>query len=242
MIVISFFRNASANGQVQRFMARVARLPDVSRLVAVHGDSTDDTPSALERWAGEYGVNVQLVERSHGGPVWGSVEDAKRLQALSYVGDGALEAITPEDHDSIFYVESDLIWNEHVVALLFAHLHRGRGDIIAPMIYCGDRFYDTFVFRKDGKRFTGHAPFHAALAGDAWRRDRLLPSKGRLLDVDSVGSAFVMHPQVARDCRMANGQALLGFCADARAKGYRIVVDTSLRVDHPANDLFRRPR
>ena len=43
----------------------------------------------------------------------------------------------------------------------------------------------------------------------------------------------VMLAEVARRCRIIDDGALVGFCADARSKGFSINVDPRLHISHP---------
>lgn len=223
MIVISFFRNMEP--RIGQYLDQVKALDaslsgPVSRLIAVYGDCTDFTREALVRGCEKRRINLELVEHNHGGPVWGSVEDPARFIALSGLANAALDRVRPDDHEPIFYVESDLLWEPETVMGLEALLCNRHYDIVAPLIMCGDRFYDTYVFRKDGRRFSATPPYHPDL-------HPTLPT-----EVDSVGSAFLMWPKVARRVRMSTG-VLVEFCTVARSLGFIIAVDPTLRIDHP---------
>lgn len=224
--VLSFFRN-SAWGQAQRFMQQAANLRDAlsmqgdrMRVIAVHGDSSDNTEGALIDAGLHHNLAVTLVRRDHGGPVFGSTESADRLRALSYVGNGGLQAILPQD-DAVFYVESDLVWLPQTVVNLLKHVQFGRADVVAPLVFAGDNFYDIFVFRKNGQRFGPFYPYHPEL------------NHGGLTDVDSVGSGFVMRGEVGRKCRIKNDNVLMGFCQDAWDNGFNVRVDATQRIYHP---------
>jgi hypothetical protein len=86
-------------------------------------------------------------------------------------------------------------------------------------VFAGEAFYDIFAFRKSGRRFAPFPPFHEELGG--------------LTEVDSAGSCLVMKADVARQCRMNDKSGLVSFCDDARAKGFQVWVDPSLRIYHP---------
>lgn len=229
MIVISFFRNMES--RLSTYLDQVKALDaslsgPVSRLIAVYGDCTDLTREALIRGCEKRRLTLELVEHNHGGPEWGSVENADRFRALSALSNAALDRVRPDDRDPIFYVESDLLWDATTVMGLEALLCNSHFDIVAPLIMCGDRFYDTYVFRKDGRRFSALKPYHPGL-------HPLLPT-----EVDSVGSAFLMWPNLARQVRMTDG-VLVEFCNKARVQGFKIGVDPCLRIDHP-EALWRR--
>jgi hypothetical protein len=72
----------------------------------------------------------------------------------------------------------------------------------------------------DGSRFAPFEPYHSTLNG--------------LTEVSSVGSSFVMMGYVALRTRINNNGALPGFWEDARARQFRVFVDPTLRVVHPA--------
>lgn len=232
--ILSLFRNAERTGQVARFMAQAAAMRDdfVSRgdrvrVIAVWGDCVDRTEQALIDAALDHNMALTLVEHTHGGPEFGSTEAPARLVALSAVINAGLEAVRNQD-DAVFYVESDLVWEPATVRGLLASLREGAADLIAPLVYAGTDgngrpvFYDVFCYRKNGERFGPFHPYHGEL-----------DHGGALTPVDCVGSAFVMSGMVGRDCRIGNAQALMGLCADAWAKGYRVAVDAQMSVVHP---------
>lgn len=225
LAIISFFRNSESSGHVQRFMKQVAALkdawPEHLRLIAVYGDCVDETANALQKLAAAYHVPLQLIEFNHGGPSFGSVVSEERFSALSQLGNIGLGAIGEQD-DLVFYVESDLIWTPEAVFKMAVYAADGA-DVVAPLVFAGEDFYDVYCFRKDGEQFAPFFPYHSKLNHNG----------GGLTEVDSVGSAFVMKGSVARKARIRNNDVLLGFCADARAQGFRIFVDAKNRVEHP---------
>lgn len=223
VVLGSAFRN-SARPHVARYMAQAAALRDALgpahgfRVRAVEGDSTNDTPGLLRAEAAMRLVPLDLATCAHGGPVFGSTEDPARMAALSGVGNAILDGVTDRD-DVLVYVESDLIWQPTTMLRLAAQLGPGR-DVMAPMPFAGDHFYDVWAFRVNGTRFGPFAPYYHQL-----RLDQPTP-------VDSVGSCLVMRAEVARRVRMTDG-AIVQFCANARAQGYQIFCDARERVSHP---------
>jgi hypothetical protein len=224
----SSFRNM-AGGRLQNYVIQLHALNNLMkdqghqlRWIAVEGDSIDETEKQLRQFADQIEIPLQLVKRDHGGPVFGSTEAPERMKALSFVGDGIFESIR-EDDDALIYVESDLVWRPQTFLRLVHRLSPGITDVdmLAPLIFAGECFYDIWGFRKDGIRFGPFPPFHHALNVDG------------LTLVDSVGSCFVVRAQVARECRMINDMALVGFCEDVRAHGYNIYCDSRERVVHP---------
>jgi hypothetical protein len=226
LAVISFFRN-SAGRQIDRFLNQCALLaqhcPYALHVNAVFGDCTDDTANQLLRGAEDRALSLQLIEASHGGPVFGSTEHTDRLKALSFIGNRGLESVNEHD-DFVFYVESDLIWRPDTVTRLLATLSSfSRPGVLAPLTFAGPHFYDVFCFRGlDGERFAPFPPYHSEL------------DRNGLTAVSSVGSGFVMHAEVARNCRILDQNVLIGFCKDVIAHEYPVVVDARERFEHPA--------
>lgn len=224
IVIGSMFRNTAGRHNHLYFLRMVDLLAaagmrgDKVRLALVEGDSSDDTRGELERYAVSLGLPLDLITRNHGGPVYGSTEEPSRMQALSYVANGFMEAVRETD-DVAMYVESDLIWTPKVFYHLADQLRPGV-DVIAPLVFAGTAFYDIWGFRKSGIRFGPFEPFHHELVQDG------------LTEVDSVGSCLVMRPEVAMRTRMTD-YALVQFCDNARAGGYHVWVDARERIFHP---------
>ena len=227
IVLASAFRNA-AGMQISRWAGQCCSL-DMAldnigyslRMVAVEGDSTDRTRLELQSIRNS-GAPLDIVVCHHNGPVYGSTENPDRLKSLSKVGNAILSSVNETD-DVLIYVESDLIWKANTIINLIHRVVDLDYDVIAPLVFAGDLFYDIFVYRGlDGERFTPFKPYHSSL------KDKELP-----VEVSSIGSCLVMKAEVARKCRIRNDMALLGFCADVRDKGYRIFVDPMERIEHP---------
>jgi hypothetical protein len=248
-VVASAFRNA-AGRQVSTWISQCLALHRELRdhyycsfcsfrAIAVEGDSTDRTAQQLGYEAAQRGLDLTLVRCHHGGPIYGSTEQPERMVALSKVGNAILDAVDERD-DVLVYVESDLLWDAETIrrlidkALYSAHA-RSRGknewfDIYSPLVMAGDLFYDVWATRDlDGNRFSPFPPFHHGLQRAGLMRH------GQMMEVSSTGSCLVMPASVARDTRvrMTTG-ALVEWCEKARAVGYRIAVDPSCVVRHPA--------
>lgn len=224
--VVSSFRNMA--GRIEPYFARVCALQShagaaMVRVIAVEGDSTDGTAAELARAAGRMAVPLTLVEHSHGKRVFGSTEEPERLRALTGVMMAGMDAVESAD-DGVIVVESDLLWHPHQVGsvLDLAMRREGGFDVVAPMVFAGRHFYDTWGFRKGGERFGPFRPHHSALTVVG------------LTEMDSVGSCLAMRGEVARRVRPIGDEAIVSWCAGARAAGYRIAVAPEFSVEHPA--------
>lgn len=225
IVVGSAFRNSSH--YIARYMQQVFNLQKHAgpnhnvRIVAVEGDSQDDTRERLLSLAAYFSLPLELATCEHGHPPFGSTEHPTRLAALSQVGNTILNQVREED-DILVYVESDLIWDTNTIgSLIDMAVRRDEDfDIFAPMVFAGPHFYDIFAFRKNGERFVPFEPYHIAL-------------RQGLTLIDSCGSCLVMRGEIAQKVRMTSG-ALVEWCDNARTQGYRIAVHPQFRVVHPA--------
>jgi hypothetical protein len=96
-------------------------------------------------------------------------------------------------------------------------------DIVAPLIFAGDLFYDIWAFRKGNERFSPLYPYHRDLAYSG------------VMEVDSIGSCFACRGEVIQHTikHLKGEEGLVSFCNSARELGYRIGVDARFRVEHP---------
>lgn len=237
LCVVSAFRD-SAGVQLQRFHRQLRALEETLRapltFLACEGDSRDHTRQALIDEAGarkaDAGRRTLLIEVGHGGPRYGSTEEPARLAMLSTLLNTALDHVPGKDLDAIVWVESDLIWGAHAL-LRLADVVRARDDVgvCGAMCYAGDPFYDTWGCRQLGNGEHRMPPF-APYFSEAYLATHQM---GDLVEMASVGSAVAFTPPVARDVRVQDGQALVGWCAEARRLKYRVWIDRACRVDHP---------
>jgi hypothetical protein len=228
IVVGSAFRNMSS--RINRYFKQVHALaehigPDHSvRVIAVEGDSVDETERELVHMAELWQLDTSLRKHDHGHPPFGSTEEPLRLEALSGVMLEIFKAVKKED-DVLLYVESDLIWKPHEVGSIIdiAFEQREGFDIVAPMVWAGEAFYDIWGFRGlDGQRFSPFEPYHEDL-----------PLHG-IGEISSAGSCLAMRAEVAMKVRPTNNKkALVGWCKAARAKKYRIGCAVDFEVHQP---------
>jgi glycosyltransferase involved in cell wall biosynthesis len=223
VVIVSFFRNSARKGHLVPFFKQVRALREAlgdkyhTRLVAVEGDSDDRTITTIETLATQINISLSMGYYSHGLREFGSTEHPTRLYHLSRLGNVGLSMVKESD-DVVLYVESDLIWDASTIVKLLDH----NVDMVSPLVFAGDNFYDVFCYRDlQGNRFSPFPPYSSSL----------LPYG--LTEVSSVGSCIVMKAVVARNCRIPEGEVLIGFCARARESGYHIYVDPLARVNHP---------
>lgn len=229
IVIVSAFRQMS--GRINRYFRQAHALQahvgdDHSvRVVAVEGDSTDETDRELVSMAELWQMPLQLVKHDHGKPWFGSTEAADRLEALTGVMKAGLAGVKKTD-DLMLYVESDLIWTPHEVGSVIdiAFEQREDFDIVAPLTFAGEAFYDIWGFvGLDGERFSPFHPYHPDI------------ERAGVSEVKSVGSCFAMRAEAVLKVgtKFTGKLALRSFCEAARRKKLRIGVAPEFRVDHP---------
>lgn len=227
IVIGSAFRNSSGriNPYFQRAHHLVRTTEHTVRVIAVEGDSHDDTARELAHIGGLWEIPTDVRTHNHGYPIFGSTEKPERLKALSGVLREVYAGVLETD-DVLVYVESDLLWNAGTIAELAEMAHRQADgfDIIAPLTFAAEAFYDIWGYRgTDSQRFVPFKPFHDSL-----------PETG-IGEIHSAGSCLVMRADVARAVDSTdNTNALVGWCAAARGAGYRIGCSVDHRIDHPA--------
>lgn len=222
--VISFFRNATS--YIERYFDQMGALAkllvargDKLALLLGYGDSTDDTHTMLVREA-MFFLHAHLVDVSHGGPVFGSIEDPQRFKQLAGMGNKILQHVD-DSADVVGIVESDLIWDAETMVRLIDHIQHYVA--VAPMVMDGpESFYDVFAFRADGKRFTKEPPYH-----------RCFDRHERLYQLDSAGSVLFMDAHLARKARFSDGESIVGFCRQITWHGGSIWLDPQASCAHP---------
>lgn len=228
IVVASIFRNSS--GYIDQYFKQVRMLADVLEdanheveLLLVEGDSTDNSFALLESGLVAHGLQGKVLECSHGGQVFGSVDNAQRWRNISKVCNYLLMFLPK--NDVVLYVESDLLWTPDTMLALLDDMN--GYDAVAPMCFHlpTGKFYDTWGHRKDGVRFSQSSPYHAAL-------NQVHP--GERIEIDSAGSCIVMRAEVAALARFLPTElGIVGFCGDMRQWGFKLWLNPHQRVYHP---------
>jgi hypothetical protein len=220
--IISAFRNSVAYipryfDQMGALAKALAARGDWLHLILGYGDSTDGTGEMLFEES-QFSMSAMLVEVSHGGEIYGSIEHPQRFKQLAYVGNRLLDLVPPQA-DVVGIVESDLRWQPETMVQLIDHL--AEVPAVAPMIMDGpNSFYDSWGFRRDGVRFTKTPPYYPGL-------------NGQLFQVDSAGSVLFVRGDLARKARLSDGEAIIGFCDNINQAGGSIWLDPTQAVQHP---------
>lgn len=190
------------------------------RLFILEGDSSDGSHEFLLNWA-QQDPRVQVGKENVG---HAHVRE-DRAQRWARAGNACLELL-PEDwpYTHVLWLEADLCFPPELVHRLLDR----QVDVVAPMIYLGGFFYDTWGFRDiDGRKWTNLLPYHPDYRAFS------------LMAMGSVGSCVlfrreVLDAQIRFRGTYENG-LLVGICNDARAKGFRVWADTATAILHPVD-------
>jgi hypothetical protein len=235
IVVVSAFRDMV--GRTDHYMAQIDALQrhawkdstaHTIRVAAITGDDIDGTETALMISASRYRIPISITRHDTNKPHYPSIEHTERLEALTGVMKAGMHAVRVGPlADVVLYIESDLLWDPHQVGSIIDMAYRREQgfDIIAPMIFCGTgaQFYDIFVYRKDGARFSPHPPYTHGMRLGAHE----------ITEVDSVGSCLAFRAELALVVKPIGSECLISWCNGARAQGYRVGVAHGFRVNHP---------
>lgn len=185
------------------------------------GDSTDDTRARLTHDSRIWPATI--VDCTHGGQEFGSVERTERFRQLAHVG-RCIWAAIPADADVVVYVESDLIWDAQTIISLIDRLT--DYPAISPMVlldrkgWAKNAFYDTWgAIGLNGRHFEHHPPYNAG-----YKPDEPFP-------VSSMGSCMAMRGDIARRI-VVDDRVFQGISAQIWMMGERVWIDPKLIIKH----------
>lgn len=223
--ICALFRNSAEHVDYFRAIITAQARPNIELVFSfVEGDSTDVTYARLQDWAREDSrVRLSKVDVE---PV---ADFADRVTKWAALGNVALEQALQSDCDRILWCESDLVLPNDLLEQLVPE----TGGIIAPAIFLGSMFYDTWGFRGlDGTRFSNFAPFHAEFRHHA------------LVELSSVGSCVLFPRNIfdrgIRFRGIYDDGLLVGLCRDAATLGVRTFMDSRVAILHPTSHWRRQ--
>lgn len=190
------------------------------QLYILEGDSHDGTQAFLQLWAQE---DPRItVAQEHAGD---AAERQDRAARWARVANACLDMVPAAGrHTHVLWLEADLCFPAELLRRLLAH----EVDVVAPVVFLGGLFYDTWGFRDiAGRAWQNEPPFH--------RSYRAM----ELIEMGSVGSCVlfrraVLDAGVRMKGRYEDG-LLVGMCRDARALGFRVWADTGTAILHPVD-------
>jgi hypothetical protein len=221
VVMLSLWRNDAQRAIKSRLQHLLAK--GASAYIWVTGDNVDDTEHILSTSAHCQKEIIVLRKDTH---IHSSVPD-DRLRGLSQSAQAGLDYFV--DHyaqaDYLLIHESDLISPPNLIERMIALSQSKNGAAVAGWVtlQLGSEklFYDTWAYRKDGVKFTNHAPFHASY-------DAETP-----FEVDSVGSCVLFPAHPLRDGWRLTQGGIVEICQKMQAAGVHIWVDPTLEIIQP---------
>jgi len=196
------------------FLKEAERFKDVSRFIFSYGrvarEGGDPTFTKLKRWTRTTKHKVEIYEEPKLDVISGTPQIAAIYRDFQ-------KLVDPEKETHVLLIDSDLV---KIPRDLIQLLKAQNKDIIAPYPWTKDHvpplFYDTMVFRVNGKRFHPLKP----------------PMPKETFRVDSVGTCFLVRSKIFKEVPYRNPYPPMAFCDDARAKGYEVWADPNITVWH----------
>jgi hypothetical protein len=193
---------------------------DSWRLYILEGDSTDGTFDFLKQWEAT-DPRIKVGRECVGE----ALDKDNRAARLAQAANACINLIpNGSSHTHVLWLEADLCFPPELVTRLLAK----DVDIIAPIIYLGGYFYDTWGFRDlKGKKWKSPASSNRNF------------KPFRLIEMSSVGSCVMFRRAIWDSGIRFRGTyddgLLVGVCQDARRKGNRVWADTSTAILHPSD-------
>ena len=207
-------------GAVLAYEEQVAALEypqDRLRFVFVENDSTDGTYELLRSWA-QLDERISLSKQDTGGPLYPSIVNADRFRIMGTVFNWALDLVDYDWTDYVLFLPCDIVFPTDLLRRLLDH----HAPIVAPFVFQHGRFYDIWAFSRNGRDFL---PFAEASTEDLYGDE--------LVEMETLGGVTLIDADVLRaGVRYSTINVDRGLCEAARAKGFTVWADPTLRVYH----------
>jgi len=187
------------------------------KVIVIEGDSVDGTwEQLLQGWEPGY----YLFRMDCGTPKYGSVVNAERFQTLAKVCNAGLNRVDYEWAGYVLMLPIDMVYGAELVTRLAAH----DKDMIAPFVWEGDRFYDTWAFSGKDQRFTGFSQEYAR---------NNFPNEP--IEMQTIGGTVLAKAKVFESgVRYSPENVDRGMSEQARRMGYTVWADPTTHVFHEA--------
>lgn len=216
-VVTPWRQHAGAVLDYERQMAALDYPQDRLRFVFVENDSTDETYPMLSSWAA-LDARVLLRKQDRGYPLYPSVVNPHRFEILATVFNWALDLVDYDWTDYVLFMPCDIAFQPDLLRRLLDH----RAPLVSPFVFQNGLFYDTWAFRRDGRNFP---PFAETDTEAIFGRD--------LVRMETMGCVMLIDADVLRaGVRYSTVNVDRGLCEAARAAGYALWADPTLRVYH----------
>ena len=217
MSVLAFIPVKNASPWLPIFVNQLEKLEDVGQVIFSYGKSSDSTLDIIKEYKSKSRYNIKVKADPPMGEVMTSAQIGKIYSDLQRLMIEKPDEY-PETHVALLDVDV-MRMPPHLLSKLVKH----KKNIIAPYVWVlfhdtpVQCFYDTMVFRKSGFRYHPFDPPR---------------NNGELIQLDSVGTVFLIEKEVFLDVPYGDPYPHMKFCDDARAKGYEVWADPSTAIYH----------
>lgn len=240
IVIACIIRNEERFGNLKRFIGCCKELEkhhDNLVYVFIEGDSYDDTYKVLKKWLsgdedGKKDRNYVLKKFDKGYSKFQKNRDTKRTRYFAELRNMLINYILEiPDVSLVFMVDASYGMNGDIINDLEKTLKRDGADIAAPLNlshkdHAGKwMFYDIFAYRKDGKEFTNHYPYHRDIESGL--------KSGKSVRIDSCGGGYLVKREVFDAGIRYNGNKdceHVGFAKRARDKGFVIRLNPKVKI------------
>lgn len=219
--IASIVRDEEASGNLGRFLDCCRELEQYHKNIVyifIEGDSSDRTYDVLKDWMTQRSGSI-LRKINRGYSSFGKTKDVKRTVHLAELRNRLIELILwTQGIGEVLMIDANYGWKGDLISML----REVKSHIAAPLavMHKDDSgkylFYDTWVFRKNGREFWNVYPYAEGMQFD------------RPIDVDSVGSGYLIKRQVLEAGVKYDGtddSEQVGFCNNARNLGFNIKIN-----------------
>ena len=211
VVMVSIWKDDTQRRLEERVEHLLAKSYPKLRFVWVVGDSSDGTEDYLRSVAAQ---DKRATVLRHDTNIAGDDPDT-RLERMSLTINAGFQTFRKTDKYAVIH-ESDLVSPVDVVEQFIA---TGK-EVVGGFVWLGNIFYDTYAYRKNGRRFDNHAPFHPEF------------DMNSLNELDCIGSCW-MFPTAAKISCLKYG--VIELCGQLKEKDYSIWCDPRIRIEQPVD-------
>lgn len=232
ILVSSIIRNIEP--WADKFLSGISNMKndnlDIEYLL-IEGNSTDETYSILQKWIGDNNNgNAALVKYDL--PEEMNTMD-RVMASIELIAD--MSDCSPDIADYIMLIDADIVEiPDNMLTTLIEDMKSHKADIVAPYVLIAgtDKFYDTYVFRMNNKKFN-HAPPYTP-NNKEYNTPFEVDSAGvcLLFRLDVFIGVMVKNKKYRGEYQKQKTDGYLGLCRTAKLMNYRIFTNPTVRIFH----------
>lgn len=231
MTILSIFRQSAS--YLPRYFSQIEKAFEFRKgpchAVWLEGDSNDATFEMLKAEKEKLealGHRATLIKFDLSGPHWSSKNNhTQRWLQLGTCWNKCMEGLLPSK--ITVCVESDLIWDPSVIEKMIPKLD-AEHHVVCPMLMVDggvqlfgfERFYDTWGFSRNGKKFFFYPPY--------WTPAKGLKEEEELLQVSTGGGMLISTYE-----HQKKGKWALDCCIMHYPEEVKVFMDKTIRIHHP---------